>query len=154
MSGFLSKATVDVVADQTSFRDGRKEPEEDEKERERRSRGQLRLIKHAVAGAVMFFWFYVLLGIQLFPMVQGMILESTIFMAMVGAVAGLVISWTGRGRFGGIFVGVVLFTVFMFITLLVTDSYEDRWLPFILCIGPIGGGLPGALIGYHVEMDV
>jgi hypothetical protein len=127
--------------------------EKTEREERRRSRRRARLIKHVIAGAILFFWFYVILGIYCFPLTQGRILESTVFMALVGGAAGGIISATHRGRFGGAVVGSGLFTVFILLVLLATRSWGDTGLPIILFISLVGGGLPGALIGFHVEID-
>ncbi len=115
--------------------------------RERRKR---RLRKHAVAGMILFFIANSLLNLAI-AWEPSVILAHAIGAVLFGLPLGWIISHTGGGLYQGALIGtLVCATILSVITLILGGELH---IGSTLLVGIFIGGLPGALVGVHAELD-
>ena len=115
--------------------------------RERRKR---RLRNHAVAGMVLFFVANSLLNLSI-AFVPSVILTNAIGAVLFGLPLGWVISHTGGGLYTGALIGTLVCATILSLTTLILGG--ELHIGSVLLVGVFIGGLPGALVGVHAELD-
>ena len=115
-------------------------------------RRRTKRISHAIAGAMIFAFFHVVMGCIGYTSFSGLFVGAAIF-AAVGAVAGLVISWRYPSMGGGAVVGTVVLMSLIVILRLIFGTLNASTFLFAFAAGLLGGGIPGAFVGLHASMD-
>ena len=115
--------------------------------RERRKR---RLRNHAVAGMILFFVANSLLNLAI-ALEPGVILTNAIGAVLFGLPLGWIISHTGGGLYQGALIGTLVCAAIIYLTTLILGGSPS--IAGALVVGLFIGGLPGALVGVHAELD-
>lgn len=116
------------------------------------TRRERRLKLHTVAGMLIFFILNVFFGAP--SVFEPLNMFITFLMsAIFGLPLGFVISWVGGGMPKGAIVSSIAFTMVWALLILIGVADAEHVLLESLVAGALFGAIPGALIGWHVNLD-